>query len=155
VKEANQAGEEDGLDAVTADGQVWRKRIPTYIKEDARQGARTKPSLNKGDLCLNNIGELFSFLTPDDWWEIQLRHTNPKLLATDKENAKLTVGELKRWWGYALALSINPGTPIERAWALTCEPGSVLPPMNMHGEARHDHKTLEEDPLGAQLRTMR
>lgn len=130
-----QEQEELAPDTVTQDGQVWRRRIPTYVREDARDGPRTKPSLNKGDIVLKSIADMFSYLVPDDWWDTQLRYTNPKLLATDKESAKLSVGELKQWWGYALALSINPGVPIERAWSITPQPGSVLPPMSMgrHG----------------------
>mmetsp|Transcript_36254 Transcript_36254/g.88209 ORF Transcript_36254/g.88209 Transcript_36254/m.88209 type:complete len:359 (+) Transcript_36254:480-1556(+) len=132
------------LQQVEDGGQVWRLRDPKYVKEDRRTEPRTKPFLNKGDLSLTSIADMFVYLTPDDWWDIQLRHTNPKLLGSDAINAKLTVGELKRWWGYALALSLNPGVPLERAWSLTPSPCSILPPMNMgrHGMSMNRWKKI-------------
>lgn len=135
--EEGEGGQErdDDLRLVDAGGQVWRLRDPKYVKEDRRTAERTKPSLNKGDLTITSISEMFAYLTPDGWWENQLKYTNPKLLNTDATNALLTIGEIKQWWGYALALSLNPGVPIERAWAQTPMPNCVMPPMNMgmHG----------------------
>lgn len=120
---------------LSVNGQVWRLREPQYLKTDARTLPRSKPSLNRGDIELNSISDMCTFLTPEDWWEQQVRYTNPKLLGNSRENAKLTVGELKRWWGISLGLSLHPGVPIEKAWAVTPTPDSFLPPMNMgrHG----------------------
>lgn len=46
-----------------------------------------KPNLNKGDIQIDSIVEMFEFLCPDDWWELQLKHTNPMLLGTLKIDA--------------------------------------------------------------------
>ena len=53
----------------------------------------------------------------------------------DGVNAKTTKGELHQWWGYALALTLNPGVPIEKAWSAVPIPNSSVPPLNMgvHG----------------------
>lgn len=127
--------EEGAPDQVDLDGQAWKLRTPTYVKSDRRTLPRSKTTLAKGDMQLNTIAEFCEFLTPDSWWDRQLTYTNVRLLGTDKINAKLTRGELKRWWGYSLALSIHTGIPLEKMWSDTPMPNSILPPprMGRHG----------------------
>ena len=143
----NDAADDDDDDAVDGDGeaaeadnaavevtcheQVWRKADPTSVRVDARTKPRTKPSLNKGDLSLKTIDQMFYYLMPEDWINIQLKYTNPKLQGTDATNAKLTKGTLIQWWGYSLALSLNPGVPLEKMWSTTPTPESILPPPRM------------------------
>ncbi|KAL3911167.1 MAG: hypothetical protein SGPRY_008797 [Prymnesium sp.] len=87
--------------------QQLDSRNPKYIKEDRITVKRTKPfPPSRARSRRTRISELLEYLMPDGWWDNQLLHTNIKLLGTDTINSKLTVGELKKWWGYALAHSV-------------------------------------------------
>ena len=57
---------------------------------------------------------------------------------------QITVGELKRWWGYALAISIHKGVPMEKMWSDTPLPESILPPprMGRHGMTKERFKKI-------------
>jgi hypothetical protein len=75
---------------------------------------------------------------------------------------KLDVGELKQWLGYALAVSIHSGIPLDKLWSDSPAEESLLPPpcLGRHGMSikrfkrlrsvltfcKEDAATLEEDP---------
>lgn len=116
--------------------QEWEKRVPTCIKKDVRDKQRQLPSLNlQNGVVIETVEDCLAILTPDGWYQRQLDYTNPKLLGTSKHNKKLTLGELKKWWGYALALTIHDGIPLNKMWSDTPTPKSLLPPprMGRHG----------------------
>lgn len=114
-------------------------------------------------LELKDIKSLFYYLYPDEWFELQLKYTvNCRLQGHDKLNAKLDKGELIRFWGYCLAVSVHTGTPLEKMWSEVLSPESVLPPPNLgrHGMCHNrfkkirsvlsfgpsDEATLRQDP---------
>ena len=137
--EEGEVGDEDEddeiPDLIDCHGQVWNQVEPTGVKSDARKEPRHKPSLTAGQLVLKGIVSLFFYLLPPAWIDEQLKHTNPKLQGHDKINAKLDKGELLQWWGYALALSLHSGMPIDKMWSNQPMPGNILPPPRLgdHG----------------------
>lgn len=138
--EADEAEEADEADAdadeteapaeVEKAGIKWKKGKPSQINFDRRTHSRFKPSLNETSVDKNNIVELADLLLSDEWLADQAKWTN-RGLHGDGVNAKTTKGELKQWWGYALALSLNPGKPVEQMWSLTPGVDDILPPPAM------------------------
>ena len=113
---------------------TWVKKQPEGVRDDVRNEARYKPSLNAA-YPLKDIVALFHFLYPTAWIDTQINHTNPKLQGHDALNAKLTKGELLQFWGYGLALSLHTGIAIDKMWSTEPLPDSILPPPSMgrHG----------------------
>ena len=109
-------------------GQEWTPRDPKYVKEDWRSAPRNKPSLNHGGRELKTMMQLFLFLLPPQWIEDQLKHTNPLLDESDSVHAKLTKGELLRFYGYMLALTLQDYLPLDKMWSRTSIPGTTAPP---------------------------
>ena len=69
-----------------------------------------KPSLNSGGEKVDDIVKLFYFLLPPQWVTDIMKYTNAFLDDRDALNAnKLTEGELLRFWGYMISLSLHPG----------------------------------------------
>ena len=93
-------GGDDGgnSDVVDVHGQQWTERAPTYINEDMRTQPRMKPVLNKGDADLSDLTSLFLFFLPPAWITDILKYTNPYLDDRDAIHAKLTEGELLRFF---------------------------------------------------------
>lgn len=60
---------------LSVNGQVWRLRDPQHVNTDVRALPRSKPSLNRGDTELNSISDIFTFLTPDEWWSRSMSGT--------------------------------------------------------------------------------
>lgn len=143
-------------------GVTWQLRPPQYIKKDARTAARQPATLNKGDLRVDTIDRMFDYLLPDDLLEFIVNKSNPKLLGSNAIDRKLTVPELKQWWGYALAASLHTGITLEKLWSDTPIPESIMPPpmFGQHGMVwkrfkrirgvmsfgASDPATLEQDP---------
>lgn len=124
------AEDDDGEEHEVA-GQLWRKRDPHFVSTDLREQARMKPTLNKGGLVLDGISALFTFLLPPKWITLILEHTNPLLNEHDAVNAKLSEGELLRFMGYMLSLSIHSGIPLGKMWSRTPLPDSTATPPHM------------------------
>ena len=103
---------------------------PSRAGPDRRTHSRFKPSLNETSVNKNNIVELADLLLSDEWLADQVKWTN-RGLHGDGVNGKVTKGELKQWWGYALALSLNPGKPVEQMWSLKPAEDDILPPPAM------------------------
>lgn len=143
LDEANEAEEDEEEaepdapppDVIEAHGQEWVKRMPQYVKVDARGKPNDKPALNRGDLKLDTIDALFHFLLPDSWIDECLRYTNPKLQGVTPVDAKLDKGELLRWWGYVLSITIHKGVTLDKMWGTTPSAEDILPPprMGRHG----------------------
>lgn len=113
--------------SVTSNGQVWKQREPTAVKVDRRTLPRTKPSLNSGGADLSEIEALFYFLLPPEIVDLVITWTNPLLSGADKTNAKLTRGEVKRFMGYMLCLSIHSGIALDKMWSKVALPDSTMP----------------------------
>ena len=60
-----------------------------------------------------------------------IKYTNLNLSGHDHLNRKTDKGELLQWWGYALALTLNPGTPIDKMWSSKINADQILPPADM------------------------
>ena len=58
--------------------------------------------------------------------------------------SQLTIGELKRWWGYALGVSVHTGTPLEKMWADTPTTKTFLPApkIGSHGMTKERFKKI-------------
>ncbi|KAL1519929.1 hypothetical protein AB1Y20_023417 [Prymnesium parvum] len=87
---------------VIVNEQQWTKVQPEGVKTDARSQARELPRLNRGGLSLDTIESLFDFLLPTKWIPRVLKYTNEKLQGHDALNAKMTHGELLRFFGYMI-----------------------------------------------------
>ena len=101
------------------------------MRVDARVEPRTKPMLNTGGRKLNDIVELFYFFLPPQWVADIMKYTNPLLDEHDALHAKLTEGEVPRFFGYMLSLSLHTGVPLEKMWSKTQDPSSTTPPPMM------------------------
>ncbi|KAL1519186.1 hypothetical protein AB1Y20_003446 [Prymnesium parvum] len=130
---------EDAPTTLDVDGQCWTRRCSTYVDKDSRSEERFKPSLNSGGNKLESIEELFNFFLPEQWLADILKYTNPKLDNRDSISAKLTEGELLRFFGYMLSLSIHKGVPLDKMWSKTSIPNSTAPPpmMGRHGMSQN------------------
>jgi hypothetical protein len=93
--------------SIQKDGVTWRVIGPNGVNADAREGPRFKPQLNSGGVALDSIEALFMFLLPPKWIDLILEHTNPLLDERDPVHAKLTRGELIRFMGYMISLSVH------------------------------------------------
>ena len=125
-------------------GQAWVKRPHNYVSMDARQQPRSKPVLNGGGTELKKIDQLFDHLLPKRWIEDQLKYTNLKLGGLTKLDKNLTKGELYRWWGYSLSLSLHTGIAIEKMWSDMPDLEQILPPpkMGRHGMTLNRYKKI-------------
>jgi len=56
-----------------------------------------------------------------------MKYTNPLLDERDAVNAKLTKGEIIRFIGYMISLSIHTGIPLEKMWSKVSVPNSTAP----------------------------
>lgn len=111
--------------------QRWERKEPKFVKTDVRTASRFSAKFLNTDAPKGTISELFMLLMPPNWLTLLEQHTNARLTGNTVDDAKTTRGELLRWWGYALALSLNSGVPIERMWAHETYPDDILPPPNM------------------------
>ena len=116
---------------IDKNGRKWRRRSPTFVKEDAREKERFKPRLQAGGLSLHSMMSLFLFLLPDKWVTDILKYTNPYLDDSDTINKKLTKGELLRFMGYMLILTLQNYLPVEKMWSKETPPGTTAPPPAM------------------------
>ena len=64
-------------------------------------------------------------LLPPKWLDRIMKYTNPLLDERDPVHAKLTEGELLRFMGYMLSLSIHTGIPVEKMWSMKPPAGST------------------------------
>ena len=133
---AEEEGEEDeGPPAdVIAHGQHWKHAVPTGVQTDARaekHSARSRPSFTSSHLKKSSIIELFMELLPKQWLEDMVQHTNHNLAGRTNLDKKTDKGEILRWWGYALALSLHPGQSLDRIWAVDDDPDEIMPPPRM------------------------
>jgi len=126
-----QQQEAAGGDEIDKHGRKWRRRSPTYVKEDAREKERHKPRLQAGGLSLHSMMSLFLFLLPPKWVEDILKYTNAHLDDSDTLNKKLTKGELLRFMGYMLILTLQNYLPIEKMWSKESPKGTTAPPPAM------------------------
>ena len=120
-----------GGEEIDKNGHKWRRRSPTYVNEDARQKERSKPRLQAGGLSLHSMMSLFLFLLPDKWVTDILKYTNPLLDDSDAINKKLTKGELLRFMGYMLILTLQNYLPVEKMWQKESPKGTTAPPPAM------------------------
>lgn len=129
---------------VDCHGQIWSAAEPEGVATDARTMPRTKPSLNRGDRTTDTIDKLFNLLLPQAWVEDTIKYTNHNLDEHDAAHLKIGKGDLLRWWGYALSLSLNTGTPTEKMWSHEPIAESVLPPprMGRHGMSKNRWKAI-------------
>lgn len=147
---AEQADDEDDDDEtvqeaeVDCHGQIWSAAEPEGVATDARDKPRTKPSLLRGDLTTDTIDKLFNLFLPPAWIEDTIKYTNRKLDEHDAAHKKIDKGELLRWWGYTLSLSLNTGTPVEKMWTHEQSGESVLPAprMGRHGMSKNRWKAI-------------
>lgn len=116
----------------TFNEQKWKvEKDPKAVRTDARTEARFKPQLNGNSAELNNITKLFYHFLPPSWVQDIMKYTNPFLDEHDATHAKLTEGEVLRFLGYMLSISIHSGVPVEKMWAKTPLPTSSAPPPMM------------------------
>ena len=118
-------------DIVVAGRKEWELKKPTHVTRDVRTDPRTKPALNAGGRDTSTMAELFHLFLPEEWIEEILLRTNPKLSATSPETKKLTGGELKRFFGYMLSLTVHDTQSIEKMWSQNLDPHSSAAPSNM------------------------
>ena len=136
-------GEEDvpppPLSSVEAHGQIWEKKESEHVKADRRMEPRWKPSLNAGGVDLNDIEALFNFLLPPEYVELIMTYTNPLLDEHDAVHAKLTKGEVLRFFGYMISLSVHSGIPLDKMWSTTAPTKSTAsaPAMGRFGISRN------------------
>ena len=116
----------------TFNDQKWKvEKDPKAVRIDARTQPRFKPQLNGTGTELDSVTKLFYHLLPPTWVADILKYTNPFLDGHDAVHAKLTEGELLRFLGYMLSLSIHSGVAVERMWSKTPLPTSTAPPPMM------------------------
>jgi hypothetical protein len=126
---------------VDVNGQKWTPRPRTYVTVDGRQqpdgspAARYKPSLNTGGKTLDSIEAYFYHFMPEEWVDLVINNTNPFLDGRDDTHKKLTRGELLRFFGYMISLSVHKGIPLEKMWSRTPPPDSTAeaPAMGRYG----------------------
>ena len=82
------------------------------------------------------------FLLPEAWIDLIMTHTNAHLDGRDDTNKKLTRGELLRFFGYMISLSVHKGIPLEKMWSRTAPPDSTAsaPAMDLTLGAGHSAK---------------
>ena len=112
-------------------GTIWAKSEPKGVAVDARSRDKHSASFNSSTVDKTNVAELFMALLPSGWLEDIVQYTNLNLTGLDKESRRTTEGEILQWWGYALALSLHPGTPLDKMWSETHAPDQILPPAAM------------------------
>ena len=139
--------EDDGAaEAVELHGQMWRAADPEGVSTDARALPRAKPSLNFGDAGTrpDTIDKLFYKLLPSKWVDDMVRYTNLNLDEHDAAHMNIDKGELLRWWGYALTLSVHTGTALDKMWSDQPIPESAMPPprMGRHGISKNRFKAI-------------
>ena len=126
------AGEAAPAPTVTVNETAWTKELPEGINLDARTQDRYKPKLLRNQLSgLVTIDSLFDFFLPHQWIADILKYTNAKLQGHDSLNAKLTSGELKRFFGYMISLSVHNGLALDKMWSREAMVDSSLPPPAM------------------------
>lgn len=141
--EGDQGGEDESTVEISLQNELkplgmktmtWTHKKAEGVHSDARQEDRFTPTMNAG-FALDDIEAYFYYLYPDEWIDLQLNHTNPRLQGHNKLNQKLEKGELLQFWGYCLALSLHTGLSIECMWSDTPVPDSILPPprLGLHG----------------------
>ena len=109
------AGDDEPAETVTINQTVWKKEIPEAVKVDARTRDRSKPKLLCNQLSgLDSIDSLFDFFLPKQWITVILKYTNQKLQGHDHVNMQLTSGELKRFMGYMISLSVHSGIALDK-----------------------------------------
>ena len=121
---------------VDCHGQVWRRLEPTGVRKDQRTQSRQKPKLNTNGAEVDSFVAMFYLMLPPPWIDTILRYSNPKLLGHDKITAKLTKGELLRWFGYVFTLAVHTGLSVEKMWktAVDDEDYALPPPaLGRHG----------------------
>ena len=117
--------------AVVKHGQTWWHRNPTSIKEDARAQDRSKPRLNTAGRHLPSMMSLFLVMLPPAWVEDILKYTNVHFDDSDPVHKKMTKGELLRFFGYMLILTLQDYLPLDKMWQKTSPPGTSAPPPAM------------------------
>ena len=117
--------------AVVKHGQPWWHRNPTSIKEDARAQDRSKPRLNTAGRHLPSMMSLFLVMLPPAWVEDILKYTNVHFDDSDPVHKKMTKGELLRFFGYMLILTLQDYLPLDKMWQKTSPPGTSAPPPAM------------------------
>ena len=131
-------------DVVESKGIMWKLRSPEYVSEDARTESRTKPKLNTLGKDVSTMTKLFYHLLPAKWGELIIKYTNPLLDDSDLTNAKLTKGELHRFFGYMLAMGVHSGVSLNKMWKRVSDMDSSAPPPNMgrFGMTKHRFNQL-------------
>ena len=120
--------------AVTVSDRKWELVQPTAISKDVREAAgyaRNKPSLNCGGKDTSRLELLFYHVLPDRWVDDILKYTNVCLSGLTKEDAKLTKGELLKFFGYMLFLALHDIHSLDKMWGQKQDPQSTAPPGNM------------------------
>ncbi|KAL3914300.1 MAG: hypothetical protein SGPRY_007671, partial [Prymnesium sp.] len=56
--------EESSDNKINKEGQVWRPREANFVKVDARTEPRSNSSLNKGDITIGSIVQMFHYFVP-------------------------------------------------------------------------------------------
>ena len=108
---------------------MWTRRPPTYVKEDARPtGQRYKPKINAGGLHLPSMMSIFLVLLPPKWVDDILKYTNAHFDDSDAVNKKLDKGELLRFMGYMILLTLQDYLPLDKMWAKQSPAGTSAPP---------------------------
>ena len=147
-EEDDEETNKDAPASVDKDGQVWKLRTPEAIKTDARKQLRFDASLKSPAVDKKSITETLEHFMPTEWIDGQLKHTNA-LLHGSGANAPMSKGELLQWWGYGIALSLNPGIPLEKMWSNKVDPDNptILPPacMGRHGMTFKRWKTIRSN----------
>uniref|UniRef100_A0A7S3F473 PiggyBac transposable element-derived protein domain-containing protein n=1 Tax=Haptolina ericina TaxID=156174 RepID=A0A7S3F473_9EUKA len=119
---------DDGPDVVNVNGQRWTPRVPTFVKEDARKDERTKTKLNNGQNDAKTVMNLFLLFLPPAWITDTIKYTNLLLDDSDALNKKIDKGELLRFYGYMLALTLQDYLPLDKMWKRQQVAGTTAPP---------------------------
>jgi hypothetical protein len=149
--------DEEMPDLIDCHGQVWKPGVKTEIKTDARTQPRFKPSLNTGGKVLDSIEAYFYFFLPEEWTDLIMKYTNPLMDGRDDTNKKLTRGELLRFFGYMLSLSVHRGIPLHKMWSRVAAPDSTMaaPAMGRFGMTQNRFDTRSARASGAARPTTR
>ena len=134
--------------------QIWDVRGPTFVKEDWRPGERFRAQIALPAAKYNSLEKMLfnvALFTPfaakcADFFNERLTEG-----ANTDWDRKTTRGEVVQFWGYLVALALNPSVPVADAWATKEEPGDLFTPLRMGRHGMHKNRFRRLEALQAQM----
>ena len=141
--------------------QIWDVRGPLFVKDDWRPGERFGTKLlpppskyNTLEKMLFNIGLITPFAkTMSTWMNERLTVKGQgepgKEARADGVNdweRPTSEGEVLKFWGYMVCISLYPSVPVEEMWRIKRQPGDLFSPpaIGRHGMHKSRFKKLRE-----------